>query len=332
MTDHNRSTGARPLKVGLVLPTFEGTMAGATPRWADFKRMAQQAEGIGFDALWVPDHMIHNAFQPDAMFGVWDCWSILSSLAAVTTRVELGTLVACTAFRSPALLAKMADTVEEISGGRLILGLGAGYYEREFSAFGFPFDHVVGRFEEALTIIHTLLRKGAIDFQGQYYQARDCELMPRGPRPAGPPIMIGAKPDRPRALRLTAQYADYWNAFAVNQPDAVAPMRQAVDAACRKFGRDPTTLRRTLTVMVELPGVKAGVPETTWTKLFSSMKPISGTPEAVAEALRDYAGEGVDHVQVWIEPFNSRALDAFAPVLDLLDRGRSDVDAHMRVG
>lgn len=321
MNEQVTSARARPLKVGLVIPTFDETMAGKAPRWTDLKAIAQQAEAVGFDSLWVPDHMIHNAYQPGGTeFGVWECMSILSSLAAVTSRVELGTLVVCTGFRSPALLAKMVDTIEEISGGRLILGLGAGYYEREFSAFGYPFDHVVGRFEEALTIIHALLRKGKIDFQGQYYQARDCELTPRGPRPSGPPIMIGAKPDRPRALRLTAQYADYWNAFNVNRADAVAPLRQAVDGACRKVGRDPTTLRRTVTALVELPDCKAGVPETTWTRLISSFKPITGSPEEIAEALRGFAREGVDHLQVWLEPFNMKAVEAFAAVLERLDR------------
>lgn len=320
MTGQAASTRARPLKVGLALPTFEETMVGVTPRWKNFEGMAQHAEAIGFDSLWVPDHMIHNAYHPEALFGAWECWSILTALAAVTTKVDLGTLVVCTGFRNPALIAKMADTVEDISGGRLILGLGAGYYEREFRAFGFPFDHVVGRFEEALVIIHTLLRKGKIDFEGQHYQARDCELRPRGPRPAGPPIMIGAKPDRPRALRLTAQYADYWNAFAINRAAALAPMTQAVDAACRKFSRDPATLQRTVTVVVEFPDCKEGAPENTWTRLLSSMGPIAGTPDEIAEALRDYARAGVDHVQVWLEPFNMAAIDAFAQVLERLDR------------
>jgi alkanesulfonate monooxygenase SsuD/methylene tetrahydromethanopterin reductase-like flavin-dependent oxidoreductase (luciferase family) len=315
------SVDARPLKVGLLIPTFDESVEGRTPRWTNLKAMAQRAEAVGFDSLWVPDHMIHNAYQPDGTeFGVWDCLSIVSSLAAVTSRVELGTLVVCTGFRNPALLAKMADTIEEVSAGRLILGLGAGYYEREFRAFGFPFDHVVGRFEEALTIVHALLRSGKIDFQGQYYQARDCELTPRGPRPAGPPIMIGARPDRPRALRLTAKYADYWNRFNVSRADAIAPMRQAVDAACGKVGRDAKTLRRTVTVPVDLPSCKAGAPETVWTRLMSSSQPITGSPGQIADALRGFAREGIDHVQIWLEPFNLAAVEAFAPVLEQLDR------------
>src|SRR5262249_35802702 len=138
---------ARPLKIGLVVPTIEED-DGHTPRWNEIKALAQHAEATGFDSLWMPDHLIYDYGEPDRpLHGVWECWSILTSLAAVTTRVELGTTVVCTSFRNPALLAKMADTVDEISGGRLILGLGAGYHEPEFLAYGYPFDHLFGRFE-----------------------------------------------------------------------------------------------------------------------------------------------------------------------------------------
>src|SRR6516162_3824332 len=188
---------ARPIKVGLLLPIAEETMAGATPRWADLKAIARLAEAGGFDSLWVPDHLIIDftayGVPAETRAGLWDCWSILAALAAVTTQVELGTIVACVGFRNPALLAKMADTIDEISGGRLILGLGAGYHEPEHRAFGYPFDHLVGRFEEALQIIHPLLRKGAVDFHGKYHQATECELRPRASRSAGPPILIGRR-------------------------------------------------------------------------------------------------------------------------------------------
>ena len=245
----------RPLKVGLMLPTGEGQMAGGTARWNDIKTMVLQAEAGGFDSIWIQDHLLFDFGDPGVPpAGIWECWSLLAALAAVTTRVELGALVACTSFRNPALLAKMADTVDEISGGRLILGLGAGYNEHEFRAFGYPFDHLVGRFEEALQIIHTLLRKGTIDFQGKYYEARACDLRPRGPRRDGPPILIGAAPNRPRALRLTAQYADYWNIFSVNEVTNLAPAREAMDAACVKAGRDPAMLQLTVTVLIDLPG------------------------------------------------------------------------------
>jgi alkanesulfonate monooxygenase SsuD/methylene tetrahydromethanopterin reductase-like flavin-dependent oxidoreductase (luciferase family) len=239
---------------------------------------------------------------------------------ALSTRAEIGTLVACASFRNPALLAKTAETIDEISGGRLILGLGAGYQEPEYEAFGYPFDHLVGRFEESLKIIHTLLREGSIDFQGQYYTTRDCELRPRGPTRTGPPILIGARPDKLRALRLTAQYADYWNIFAVNQVEKILPALAAVDSACMKAGRDPATLQRTVTLLVDLPGsesTKAGG----LANYRASRTPATGRPEELAELLRDIARSGVSHVQIFLEPSTMAGIDAFAPTLALLDGG-----------
>jgi len=311
---------ARPLKVGLGLPLFEED-GGAMHRWTDLKAMAQHAEAVGFDSLWVPDHLVFDLGDPSGPRGVWECWSILSSLAAVTTRVELGTIVACASFRNPALMAKMADTVDEISGGRFILGLGAGYHEPEYRAFGYPLDHLVGRFEESLKIIHTLLRTGKIDFQGKYYEARECELRPRGPTFGGPPIMIGARPDRPRALRLTAQYADYWNIFAINQVENLTPALEAVDAACAKVGRDPATLQRTVTVLVDFPGAESDPSKGGFSAYFASRAPAIAKPEQLAELLRDYARSGVGHVQLFMSPMTRTRIDAIAPMLELLDRG-----------
>ncbi len=139
-------TSTRPLKVGLLLPT--GLREGRSVRWGDLKAMALHAEAAGFDSLWVPDHLLFEVGEllsapGEPRRGLWECWSVLASLAAVTTRVELGTAVACANFRNPALLAKMADTIDEISGGRFILGLGGGWHEPEFQAFGYPFGHLV---------------------------------------------------------------------------------------------------------------------------------------------------------------------------------------------
>src|SRR5919106_1063486 len=179
------NTRGRPLRVGLILPDTEREMGGATARWRDLAAMARMAEELGFDSLWNADHLIYR-FPDKEVQGPWECWSIIAALAAVTSRVEIGPLVACTSFRNPALQAKIADTIDEISGGRLLLGLGAGWNEVEYRMFGFPFDHRVDRFAEAFTIISGLLRDGAIDFEGQYYSAQEYELRPRGPRPGGP--------------------------------------------------------------------------------------------------------------------------------------------------
>ena len=299
----------RPLKVGLMFPDTEREMGGGSARWADLLAMARTAEECGFDSIWVSDHLIFR-FEEKAPQGVWECWSLLSALAAVTERVEIGPLVSCTGFRNPALLAKVAETVDEISGGRLILGLGAGWHEPEYDAFGYPFDHRVGRFEEALRIIAGLLREGHIDFEGTYYQARDCELRPRGPRPKGLPIMVGTTGDR--MLRLTAEHADLWNAWGMNRRDEVATAQSRVDAICTAVARDPATLGRTCTVLIDLPG-STGRPRET--------PPfVTGDAEVLAGILRGHAEEGISHVQVVLDPNTLAGVEAFGRVLEILDR------------
>jgi alkanesulfonate monooxygenase SsuD/methylene tetrahydromethanopterin reductase-like flavin-dependent oxidoreductase (luciferase family) len=258
---------SRPLSVGLILPHWTALprdtpywwtteLPGEVPRWSDLRALARQAEAAGFDALWVVDHLLVRCHTVDAQYGrpvlpeltatapvgVWECWSLLAALAAGTERVALGPLVSCTSYRNPGLLAKIVSTVEEISSGRLILGLGAGDYEDEHQTFGMRWDHRVSRFAESLQIILPLLRDGQVDFAGEYEQARACELRPRGPRPQGPPILIGSLGHGPRMLELIARHADIWNSWIAhrqNHPHVVLPFREAVDAACRSVGRDP---------------------------------------------------------------------------------------------
>ena len=306
----------RPLKVGLALPDSEGYFDGGTARWSDLSAIARRAEEAGFDSVWVQDHLLFR-FPGQEPEGPWESFSLLAALAAVTRRVELGTLVTCASFRNPALTAKIADTIDEISGGRVILGLGAGWHEPEYRAFGFPYDHRVSRFEEALTIIHGLLRNGRIDFAGTYYQARECELRPRGPRPTGPPIMLGTTGER--MLRLTARFADSWNAWFTrtgNTAGGIAPLRERIDAVCREAGRDPATLERTVAVLIDLSGGR-GVPAS----ISSGDTPaLTGSPEEIAEALRAYAREGIAHVQLHVIPMTLAGVERFAPVLDLLEQ------------
>jgi len=288
-----RADGQR-LKVGIFLPVDRP--------WAELRAMAEATEELGFDSLWLQDHLIFR--RPTGTAGAWECWSLLSALAAATRRVELGTLVVCMPFRNPALLAKMADALDEVSGGRLILGVGAGWHEPEFTAFGYPFDHRVSRFEEGFTILTSLLREGRIDFEGRYHQARDCELRPRGPRSQGPPILVGTSGER--MLRLTAQRADLWNGCWFGSPAEVAPRREAVDAACREVGRDPATLGRTAGLHVNLPGStrRSGA--------------RCESPAQLAELLRGVAAEGIEHIQIHPDPWTRDSIEALAPALRLL--------------
>ena len=317
----------RPLKVGLLLPIAGEWMAGKTARWTDMAAMAKHAEDIGFDSVWVSDHLFYRFGEPgEPTRATWECWSLLSALSAITLRVEIGTFVVCTAFRNPALLAKAADAVDDISGGRLILGVGAGYHEPEFSAFGYPFDHRVGRFEEAIAIIHALLREGKTDFQGKYHQARECEIVPRLSLRNGPPILMGPRSNAPRMLALMARYADCWGVFNVNAIEAYLPMREAVDAACLKIGRDPTTLGRTICVSIDVPGLETAIDNQSWVRRFRMSftgrgVPVSGSAGAVLEHLRSLAKVGVQHVVAWLDPLSLEGIDKFGQMLVALDQG-----------
>jgi probable F420-dependent oxidoreductase len=309
-------TVSRPLKIGLTVPIFENGVAGETARWSDLVAFARTAEEAGFDSLWIPDHLLFRGDDGNTE-GMWEAWSLLAALAAVTRRVELGSFVTCTGFRNPALVAKMADTVDEISGGRLILGLGAGWHEPEYRAFGFPFDRRTDRFAEALAIISGLLRDGSVDFVGTYYQARGCELHPRGPRPQGPPIMIGASAAKPRMLDLTVRYGDGWNAWLDSTKNSIGglmPLLARVDAACDAAGRERATLTRSAAVGV----VVAGDPHE-----FSEVDPppLFGSTEEIAAELRAYSDAGVSHLQVVLKPMTPAGIETFASVLALLDRG-----------
>ena len=301
----------RPLKVGVQLPEVEREV-----RWPELLDMTRAIEDLGYDSVWVGEHLLYRWPDRPAR-GPWEAWSMLAAIAASTSRIEFGPLVACAAFHNPAILAKQATTIDEVSDGRLILGLGAGWNETEFRAFGIPFDHRVDRFEEAFTIIRTLLQHGAIDFDGRYYQARDCEILPRGPRPTGPPLMIGS--NGPRMLRIAAPHVQAWNSWFAdigNRPDGIAPLRDVVDQACDDVGRDPAAIERTVAVLVRFPGgtgrVQGGYAE-------APPPPLEGAPEVLAETLRAFAREGIGHVQLVIDPITRESIEAFAPVLRLLD-------------
>jgi alkanesulfonate monooxygenase SsuD/methylene tetrahydromethanopterin reductase-like flavin-dependent oxidoreductase (luciferase family) len=325
----------RPLKVGLILTTVEDRDGGNTPRWSDLVAMARRADEVGFDSIWIPDHLTHK-FEGIPEYGIWECWSLMCGLAAVTSRVEIGSWVLCVSFRNPALIAKMADTLEEISAGRLRLALGAGWHKPEYDAFGFPFDHRIGRFEEALTIIHGLLRDGRIDFQGRFSEARDCELRPRGPRPGGPPIVIGTiagsplgrlqglpepTPGDSRMLRLVARYAEEWNVPWINDPADLAPLQSLINAACAAENRDPATLLRSHGLMVNLPfwRDRPGTERIRATR--ASLNPIGGSSQQIADTLRRFAAAGTDHVHLQLDPETVEGIDAFAEVLEILDQG-----------
>lgn len=313
------ASAAGSLDVGLLLPTYEGMLDGRTPRWEDILAIARRAEALGFDAVWVVDHLVIpvDRYLPGAEpMGAWECWSLLAALAAATSRIRIGSLVTCTAFRNPALLAKIAVTVDEVSGGRLTLGLGAGSITDEFAAYGYPTDHRVDRFEEAVTIIRGMLAGDRVTFEGRYHRAQEADARPHGPRAGGPPILIGSR--SPRMDRLAARHADRWNAAWPNRAAKLAPRVAAIEAACRDVGRDPATLGRTVGVMIDLPG-RGSSGDWPWaTRVRVPNEPLTGTPEGIAAELRACATLGFTEAQVWLDPPGLDGLEAFAPVLALL--------------
>ena len=224
---------------------------------------------------------------------------MLSGLAEATERVELGTLVLCSPFRNPALLAKMACTLDEVSDGRFTLGLGAGWHRPEFDAFGFPFDHRASRFDEALQIIAPLLREGRVDFAGAYYQARNCEILPRGPRPNGPPLLLAGA--GPRLLQLGVEHADAWNMAWYTTPESAGAEVERVRSAADGSARRPAL---TVSVSVSYPdlGPRTG----------PGARSLTGSPDEIGAALAGYAELGVGHLMLDFSPHTPAALNRLA--------------------
>jgi len=297
-----------PMKIGVVLPIAQDdtvTPAPPVPSYAEIRAIATAAEDRGLDSIWVYDHLLFR-FDGETT-GIHECWTILAALAEATSRVQLGTIVMCTGFRNAALLAKMAATLDHLSGGRLILGIGSGWHDPEFDAFGYPTDHKVGRFEESLTIIRSLIREGRVDLDGRWMTARDAVLVP----PARPdiPILVAAK--RPRMLELTARHADAWNLAWFGAPDERwAGARRDLDAACVAVGRDPSSLERTVGLNVRYPDLLptrvAGADDG------SVQKPALVGDAEVAAGLAAYADEGTGHVIAALEPTTPEAVARFA--------------------
>ena len=278
------------MKIGIVVPLAEGDGGPGVPPWSLVRETARAAEAGGLDSVWVYDHLL---FRSDGTTtGIHECWTILAALAEATSRVELGTIVLCTGFRNAALLAKMAATLDHVSGGRLILGVGAGWHDPEFEAFGYPTDHKVGRFAEAIEVISGLIRDGRADLRGRYVAAADAALAP----PARPdlPILVAAK--GPRMLELTARHADAWNLAWFGMPDErLAKARAALREACARVGRDPATLQDTVGVVVRYPDDPAAGEA-------ASGPALSGSVDAIVEGMAAHEAAGADHLIVAPEP------------------------------
>ena len=300
----------RPCKVGVQLPEVERRV-----EWPELISMARRAEAVGFDSIWLGDHLLYDL--PDGSTrGPWEVWTSLAALAAVTERVELGPLVASIGFHEPAMLAKQAATVDAISGGRLVLGLGAGWNEREYRAFGYPFDQRVGRFEEAFGLIRRLLAGETVDHHGRFYDVERCVIDPPPARPGGPPLMVGSA--KPRMLGITAAHVQSWNVWFSqfgNTPEGFAQVVAEVRDICAGIDCDPDSIEATAAILVEVPGGagrQMGHPD--------QAQPLRGTHADIANGIRAYAAAGARLLQLVVDPITEASIEWLGDVLALLDR------------
>ncbi len=290
---------------GIQLPEVEREV-----RWAEYVAMARAAEQAGFDSIWLGDHLLYRDDGREPR-GPWEVWTLLAALAGVTSRVRLGPLVACTAFHPPGLIAKMAATVNEVSGGRLVLGLGAGWNEEEFRAFGLPYDHRVSRFEESFEIIRRLLAGERVTHRGRFHSVDDAMLLP-APRRV-PPLMIGS--NGPRMLGIALPHVQSWNTWYEdygNDPRRFAELNDRISAAAVAAGRDPAAIERSACALVALsrhPPERPFEPD---------MPPIDGTREEMATGLRELAEAGADEIILVITPNTEDSIRELGEVIALV--------------
>ena len=303
--------------LGLNMPTWPRS-DGSVATWPEIRSLARDAEALGLDRLWVPDHLV-RVTPSGRTVGFRECWTILTATAEATARIGIGPFVACTGFRNPGLLARMAETLDDVSGGRLVLGIGAGGPPSDSSwrMFGFDETRPVGRFAESVEVVARLVRGETVTFEGEHVRLHGATLEPRGPRPAGMPVWVAAKGER--TMDVAARWADAVN---VNTPLAtaldVAGAMASAEAACRRVGRDPSTLTVTGWGRISLDGRGAGLARPGW---------LAGSPEEVAATLATMAGAGLRDISLYLgidddrsplPALTPRALERFAPVLDAL--------------
>jgi probable F420-dependent oxidoreductase len=274
-------------------------------RWPEYAAMALAAEEAGFDSVWVGDHHLYRGDgRPER--GPWEAWTLLAALATVTKRVRVGPLVACLNFHHPGVLAKIAATVDELSGGRLIVGMGAGWNRTEFEAFGIPYDHRASRFEEAFEIVRLLLAGDRVTFTGRWHSTSDAVLMPKPAR--RPSLMVGST--GARVLAATLPHVDVWNTWYdlfANTPDGFARESGSIDDACERAARDPTTLERSACVLVRFPDGAGERPDE------PGVEPID--PSELGAALDAFADAGADEVILVCDPITEGSVRALGEAL-----------------
>ena len=293
----------QPLRVGIQLPEVERAVG-----WSEYATMARAAEEVGFDSIWLGDHYLYR--EGDRERGPWEAWTFLAGLAAITERVRLGPLVACLNFHNPGVLAKKVAAVDELSGGRFVFGLGAGWNRTEFDAFGIPYDHRASRFEESFEIVRRLLDGERVTFEGRYQRVHDAVLLPRPAR--RPPMMVGSTGER--VLAATLPHVDTWNTWFDwygNTPEGFETKLKAIDAACERAGRDPSSIERSACVLVRLG-------DTTERPDEKRVTPLDGSPEEIGGGLRAMAEAGADELILVLDPITEASIRTLGGIVQRL--------------
>jgi alkanesulfonate monooxygenase SsuD/methylene tetrahydromethanopterin reductase-like flavin-dependent oxidoreductase (luciferase family) len=240
----------------MTLLSMEDPTSGEAPRWRDLKRRAQLAESVGFDTVWVADELQWESEGWDGARNWWECVAMTGAIAATTERVEVGTWVLSGLHRNPGVTARAVESIDEISGGRFIFGLGSGHAGRQGEAFGFPSNYTVSRYEEALEIITELRDHGTSTFDGTYHKTKDQVMGPRSSGDRKIPLMLAGH--GPRTMKLAVEKADIWSAYATksSQPEAFAEMMIQLNDICELAGRDPASIGRSIGIAVAAPGAE----------------------------------------------------------------------------
>jgi len=297
------------VRIGVQLPEVERFVP-----WSEYRSMARAAEESGFDSIWLGDHLLYR--DPRGERGPWDAWTVLAALAASTERLRLGPLVACTAFHPPGVLARMAANVHEVSGGRFVLAVGAGWNETEFLAFGVPFDHRASRFAEAFGIVRRLLDGEHVTFHGRFHRADDAVLLPRPT--SRPPIMIGSNGER--LLRATIPHVDAWNTWFDdygNDPSRFATLNQRISSFAIEAGREAAEVVRSACTLVVLDR------DTVERPIREGVTPAEGSSDRIAEHLRELADAGADEIILVVDPITERSIRALGDVVASVARRHS---------
>ena len=297
---------AAQLRVGVQLPEVERDV-----RWPEIVSMARAAEATGFDSVWLGDHLLYRGDgRPER--GPWDAWTTLAALAASTERVRIGPLVACAAFHPPGILARMAASVDEVSRGRFVLGIGAGWNETEFRAFGIPFGERASRFEESFAIVRRLLAGERVTFEGRFTHVEDAVLLPEPARRV--PMMLGSNGDR--LLRAALPHVDAWNTWYRdfgNTPEGFATLNDRVTRLAGEAGRSADEIARSACVLVVLD------PHAGERPVDEGLVPLEGSPEWIADVLRGLSEAGADEAILVLSPINESSIRSMGEVLALLD-------------